>query len=203
MSDETSRVTSFEVPDLLQPLQKTLAGLCTRIAQERNDDPVPQFSLRQVKEVVDFLTSAVDGMQNDIDTFTPPKVQAMDDAKLNIYQEKVREAARRLVLIFGDGISKFAGELEKGTLSLRANAQNQQMKSRLQQLSQFLKTFRPVLGSLLPQDLQKTTQTTIALLDGLVNPQKLQPLPGRKLLRRSPVLPWASAYPKPFADNRS
>lgn len=141
---------------------------------EMHRDPVPQFSADQVHSATQFLERARDAMQASIAGFKAESLNHANDDTIKMLQEKCRESARRLVLLFGDASSKFQGDRLKGQLvSIQESSQGQEVRQRLASLKSFFDTFTTAewLGKLFAtKEFQNQLSTVLSLLTGLLNP---------------------------------
>lgn len=185
MSQPDTGITSFDVPNLLGPMQDCLAKMQKTLQQDReklvnqmNRDPVPQFTQEQIESATGFLQAALDAMQNFMDDFKKDAFKNISDSKLVQMQEMARESARQLVLLLGDRTSGFSGGSMKGTtLDIQEAQQGRTIQARLTSLQQFLQTFgsaRWLDQSIADGQFEGNKKLAIEILSGLIAPTKIQ-----------------------------
>eukprot|EP00928_Gymnodinium_smaydae_P041844 TRINITY_DN28265_c0_g1_i1.p1 TRINITY_DN28265_c0_g1~~TRINITY_DN28265_c0_g1_i1.p1 ORF type:complete len:511 (+),score=84.19 TRINITY_DN28265_c0_g1_i1:65-1597(+) len=177
----TSGVTLFDVPDLVEPVSQCVSAMQDELILKKMDllsemrrDPAPQFSVEEVKSAERFLDEARAAMQSAVENFKPEALKSIDDDAIKVLQDKCRESARRLVLLFGDTSRKFDGNRMQGQLiSIQESSQVAEVRQRLSSLKSFFDTFATAewLGHLFAaNNFRKELRTVLALLDALLNP---------------------------------
>jgi len=182
MVQAATGVTSFDVQNILTPMSDCVQSMQYQISkskllmlQDMHRDPVPQYSSTAIKSATQFLEKAAVAMQSIIDGFKAESLKSADEDSIKMMQEKCRESARKLVLLFGDSRSKFQGDHMKGGLvSIQESSQAAAVRERLASVKSFFDTFATAewLGQLFSmQDFKKELDMVCSLLDGLLNPK--------------------------------
>mmetsp|Transcript_126944 Transcript_126944/g.237366 ORF Transcript_126944/g.237366 Transcript_126944/m.237366 type:complete len:496 (-) Transcript_126944:298-1785(-) len=182
MVQAATGVTSFDVQNMLTPMSDCVQSMQYQISkskllmlQDMNRDPVPQYSSTAIKSATRFLEKAAVAMQSIIDGFKAESLKDANEDSIKMMQERCRESARKLVLLFGDSRSKFKGDHMKGGLvSIQESSQGAEVRERLASVKSFFDTFATAewLGQLFSmQDFKKELDMVCSLLDGLLNPK--------------------------------
>lgn len=123
MDQAATGIASFDVQDMLKPMSDCVQSMQEQMNRskialfaEMHRDPVPQFSPEEVRSATQFLDTAKDAMQSIIDGFKAESLKKADDDNIKMMQEKCRESARKMVLLFGDSSRKFQGDSMKGQM---------------------------------------------------------------------------------------
>mmetsp|Transcript_108078 Transcript_108078/g.196703 ORF Transcript_108078/g.196703 Transcript_108078/m.196703 type:complete len:523 (-) Transcript_108078:176-1744(-) len=182
MVQAATGVTSFDVQNMLTPMSDCVQSMQYQISkskllmlQDMHRDPVPQYSSAAIQSATQFLEKAAVAMQSIIDGFKAESLKSADEDSIKMMQEKCRESARKLVLLFGDSGSKFQGDQMKGGLvSIQESSQAAAVRERLASVKSFFDTFATAewLGQLFSmRDFKKELDMVCSLLDGLLNPK--------------------------------
>jgi hypothetical protein len=169
-------IFSFDVPCLCVSVQECARQMQSKIQKERESmlaemsrDPVPQFNHAQIDAATQFLAGAMHTMQAFTDEFRPDSLKHIDGDTLKMMQEKCRESARKLVLLFGDSSATFSGSNMQGTTP--------RSQKRVRALQLFLSTFGKAqwLGqSVVTEDFVKNQKLVVDLLGAFLSPSKIK-----------------------------
>lgn len=190
--------TIADAADALQPIMQCFKELQNNLVEQLNQDPVPQISSQQIKETTAWLESSMNAMNHAISLYSPKGLKTLNDGELSQAADRVREACRRLSLIHADKASKFGGAQAQGALVVSKKLRSNEIRTKLQQFSGFLKTFGDAewLGNMVADEFLKQKVTALAVLEGLQNPAKISFCPRCSIIHQDPTScpSYRSAY---------